>query len=59
MQRLDPLFRPRSIAVVGASSDPRQIGGVTGAAHGIGRATDQSRYITGQTLIVNGGRWFN
>ncbi|MGE0387721.1 MAG: SDR family NAD(P)-dependent oxidoreductase [Gammaproteobacteria bacterium] len=22
-------------------------------------ATDQSRYITGQTLIVNGGRWFN
>jgi len=22
-------------------------------------ATDQSRYVTGQTLIVNGGRWFN
>ena len=24
---LDPLFRPRSIAVIGASSDPRKIGG--------------------------------
>ena len=24
---LDPLFHPRSIAVVGASSDPRKIGG--------------------------------
>ena len=24
---LDPLFRPRSIAIIGASSDPRKIGG--------------------------------
>lgn len=22
-------------------------------------AGDQSRFVTGQTLIVNGGRWFN